>query len=603
MGALFLSYFTIYTKSMKHLKLFDQHAQYEVYINKEDAVFPNVSYCEDLKCLHFNKEKPIPPVPVQQNDEIWYTTASQQPIDLHMYDEALENATWYGPEIISNTYENGKGIIKFDDEIKKIGLWRDSDLGNVYNLLLPSIPDGQLNSDNIRTDITSISFPDSLEEIVWDDENAIFGLYNEYGFLCDSRQLQSVHFGKNIKKIGICTFKRCFRLEDINFPDSLEEICESAFEDCQSLEQAVLGDSVTTIGDYAFRYDVNLKEIKLPASLENMGSGVFQHCTFIPSELVNESSFNAEDENYWEADLGDEIINGTIVKEEGTVAVGYHGEDGNFILPATVSDILTTEHGTLFSLNPKIESISVESGNEFFVAENNGIYETYDEDKEHLMFACKNTIIPSSVIEIGEKCFMGRFDIETFVIPDNVEMVGQYCFANCFSLKEITIGTGIQEFNGLGSNLFTHDIDLKIINVLTITPPSFFDFYGDFVVKYIFVPSESFANYEVSDWARMGSTLRIYGSYTINLLNATDENLSITNDNVQRCIGINVGECKDFWEEDMSGHPYIITTDIDLKDLNDNIVYHSEEGESFYFNDIENLGDYDRQTLKLVKHD
>jgi len=30
---------------MKYLKLFDSHSDYEEYIDSEDAVLPNISYC------------------------------------------------------------------------------------------------------------------------------------------------------------------------------------------------------------------------------------------------------------------------------------------------------------------------------------------------------------------------------------------------------------------------------------------------------------------------------------------------------------------------------------------------------------------------------
>ena len=38
----------------KYLKLFEQHAQYETYINSQDAVLPNVSYCIDNDEVHYN---------------------------------------------------------------------------------------------------------------------------------------------------------------------------------------------------------------------------------------------------------------------------------------------------------------------------------------------------------------------------------------------------------------------------------------------------------------------------------------------------------------------------------------------------------------------
>ena len=38
----------------KHLRKFSTHTQYEEYINSQDKLLPNVSYCEDQKNLYYN---------------------------------------------------------------------------------------------------------------------------------------------------------------------------------------------------------------------------------------------------------------------------------------------------------------------------------------------------------------------------------------------------------------------------------------------------------------------------------------------------------------------------------------------------------------------
>ena len=40
----------------KYLRKFDTHSQYEMYINSQDKLLPNVSLCEDQKDLHYNKK-------------------------------------------------------------------------------------------------------------------------------------------------------------------------------------------------------------------------------------------------------------------------------------------------------------------------------------------------------------------------------------------------------------------------------------------------------------------------------------------------------------------------------------------------------------------
>lgn len=38
----------------KYLKKFENHTDYETYINGQDAILPNVSFCEDNNCVHYN---------------------------------------------------------------------------------------------------------------------------------------------------------------------------------------------------------------------------------------------------------------------------------------------------------------------------------------------------------------------------------------------------------------------------------------------------------------------------------------------------------------------------------------------------------------------
>ena len=39
-----------------YLKLFEEHADYETYIEGQDVILPNVSYCEDNNCVHYNPQ-------------------------------------------------------------------------------------------------------------------------------------------------------------------------------------------------------------------------------------------------------------------------------------------------------------------------------------------------------------------------------------------------------------------------------------------------------------------------------------------------------------------------------------------------------------------
>lgn len=59
----------------------------------------------------------------QPDDEIWYTSTSGRIIPSH--------PDYFGNTIVSNTYESGKGILKFKSPVTKIGMYR-SDIGHNF---------------------------------------------------------------------------------------------------------------------------------------------------------------------------------------------------------------------------------------------------------------------------------------------------------------------------------------------------------------------------------------------------------------------------------------------------------------------------------------
>ena len=63
---MYLFYIDIYLKIiniiMKFIRLFNQHSDYETFINGSGKVLPNISYCKDQNDLHFNPYTPPQPI-------------------------------------------------------------------------------------------------------------------------------------------------------------------------------------------------------------------------------------------------------------------------------------------------------------------------------------------------------------------------------------------------------------------------------------------------------------------------------------------------------------------------------------------------------------
>lgn len=170
------------------------------------------------------------------NNQIWYTSTDGQIVEPYS-DEG------FGAYIVSNTYENGKGIITFNGDITMIGKWA---FDRCFNLKSIIIPDGVVLIDsyafNVCSSLTNVTIPDSVIMI------------NFWGFA------------------------HCTSLTNIIIPDSVTTIEERAFLNCESLKDVTIGNNVTWIGDEAFCSCHSLTSITIPNSVTTIGESVFNFC-------------------------------------------------------------------------------------------------------------------------------------------------------------------------------------------------------------------------------------------------------------------------------------------------------------------------------------
>lgn len=114
--------------------------------------------------------------------------------------------------------------------------------------------------------------PDTVAEIG-------LGAFQESG-------IRKVKLSAGLRHLGAHAFRKCERLEEIRLPDGLEEISNSAFENCGKLKKVQLPATLRRIGARAFAGCKSLEEIELPNGLEIIGNSAFEGCKKLRSFRV-----------------------------------------------------------------------------------------------------------------------------------------------------------------------------------------------------------------------------------------------------------------------------------------------------------------------------
>ena len=69
------------------------------------------------------------------------------------------------------------------------------------------------------------------------------------------------------------------------------------------------------------------------------------------------------------------------------------------------------------------------------------VFAGFNEDRREQL---KTIILPESVSELEDHCFLGCFRLVDITLPDNLKVIGYRAFSGCFALKEITLPDGIE---------------------------------------------------------------------------------------------------------------------------------------------------------------
>ena len=361
------------------------------------------------------------------DDEIWYTSTTNKTIN-------ITNMNDFGANIISNTYSDGRGIIKFDGPISKI-----SDKAFFSH-----------KSD--ETHLTSITIPNNVTEI---GENAFYG--------CS--ELSDIHLPENLQNIGIYAFYGCTSLTNVKIPNNIDAIYDNTFRECKNLETVILPDGLSSIWKYAFAGCNRLSEINLPSSLTYIDSYAFSS-TSIPAIDISESVTYLGDGIFKGCEkLKNASLPGDITKIGDEMFSGCYNLS-SFNIPSNVTSIGASAFegcSSLTSINipPTVTSVEDYAFSGCNISEISIFYNIGSgvfKDCKSL----KKVEIINEISCIEEETFCGCTNLYEINIPDTVLSLEDYAFKNCSSLTDIILPAGIIK---IGSHAFEGCCNLTTINL------------------------------------------------------------------------------------------------------------------------------------------
>lgn len=105
--------------------------------------------------------------------------------------------------------------------------------------------------------------------------------------LCKDRDdIETVLLPPSLKFIGCEAFMNCEALSEIDFPEGIEDLGESAFSGCNSLTTVRIPRSVKFVGMSLFGNCESLSEAYVPDTLSLVGKGVFVGCSSLKRDGI-----------------------------------------------------------------------------------------------------------------------------------------------------------------------------------------------------------------------------------------------------------------------------------------------------------------------------
>ena len=412
--------------------------------------------------------------------------------------EPKADADWGGAQIVSNTYENGQGVITFDGVVTKIGSHAFEHCSLLTDITIPDsvIEIGEYAFAGCES-LTGFNIPDGVTAINNGTFNMCLALANvtipegvtligNHAFTNCYQKLTEITLPESVTSIGSQAFEMCTELTSINIPKGVTEIKDKTFYCCVKLTDITIPEGVTLIGVSAFESCSSLTSIVIPEGIKSVGESAFRNCTRATS-IVIPQSLSAIQKEVFRRCYGVTSIN----IPEGVASIGERAFDSCTALSTvTLPESLTTIDRYAFSNCHSLTSINIPE------------YVTTIGDAAFQVCTKLTSItIPKSINKIASGLFVDCKSLANVALPEGLTEIGGNAFQRCESLTSITIPESV---TSIGGSAFYWCSKLAEVYCNPTTPPTLG--YGPFdrnaSNRKIIVPYTAVADYKAaSGWS------------------------------------------------------------------------------------------------------
>ena len=256
---------------------------------------------------------------------------------------------------------------------------------------------------------------------------------------------QNTIIPNSVTSIGDNAFYGCSSLTSIDIPNSVTNIGDGAFLQCSNLTSVIIPNSVTSIGVEAFGGCRSLTSVTIPESVTSIGSHAFWSCPIVKSRFINNSSLDEEEENYWEAQIIDQEIDGLYIRNDTVIGCNRN------IISVTIPDGVTTiGHSALYGCS-SLTSVVIPNS-----------VTTLEQSAFNECTSLKSISIPNSVTSIGKYAFYGCSSLTSIKLPNSITKIANSTFYDCSSLASMVVPSGVTH---IGESAFNNCISLSSISI------------------------------------------------------------------------------------------------------------------------------------------